>query len=195
VADLHIWRVGPAGRACIVSLVTHQPRPVEQLPGAAGVDPRPAACDRGSESLSFGRVRRDGAPVASVRASGAGLGFRACDGRWRDLPEWFGTGGSALWFRLTDGHRRAWPAFTTPAVPTAAGALRARHAPMFNAVLAGCPRQRDAPLEKTRADARVAQRLEYLLGGARPSGPAAFKANTPSSGSKDLELRLVPRRR
>ncbi|WP_295585182.1 CDF family Co(II)/Ni(II) efflux transporter DmeF [uncultured Lamprocystis sp.] len=29
VADLHIWRVGPAGRACIVSLVTHQPRPVE----------------------------------------------------------------------------------------------------------------------------------------------------------------------
>jgi len=29
VVDLHIWRVGPAGRACIVSLVTHQPRPVE----------------------------------------------------------------------------------------------------------------------------------------------------------------------
>ena len=29
VADLHLWRVGPAGRACIVSLVTHAPRPVE----------------------------------------------------------------------------------------------------------------------------------------------------------------------
>jgi Co/Zn/Cd efflux system component len=29
VADLHLWRVGPAGYACIVSLVTHQPQPVE----------------------------------------------------------------------------------------------------------------------------------------------------------------------
>lgn len=29
IADLHIWRVGPADRACIVSLVAHQPRPVE----------------------------------------------------------------------------------------------------------------------------------------------------------------------
>ncbi len=29
VSDLHVWRVGPAGRACIVSLVTHEPRPVE----------------------------------------------------------------------------------------------------------------------------------------------------------------------
>ena len=29
VADLHLWRIGPAGYACIVSLVTHQPRPVE----------------------------------------------------------------------------------------------------------------------------------------------------------------------
>ncbi len=29
VTDLHVWRVAPAGRACIVSLVTHQPRPVE----------------------------------------------------------------------------------------------------------------------------------------------------------------------
>lgn len=29
VADLHVWRVGPASRACIVSLVTHAPRPVE----------------------------------------------------------------------------------------------------------------------------------------------------------------------
>ncbi len=29
VADLHIWRIAPAGRACILSLVTHDPRPVE----------------------------------------------------------------------------------------------------------------------------------------------------------------------
>ena len=29
LADLHLWQVGPAGRACIVSLVTHNPRPVE----------------------------------------------------------------------------------------------------------------------------------------------------------------------
>jgi cation diffusion facilitator family transporter len=40
VADLHLWRVGTAGRACIVSLVTHCPRPVDhyrtlvdQVPG------------------------------------------------------------------------------------------------------------------------------------------------------------------
>ncbi len=38
VADLHVWRVGPAGRACIVSLVTHNPRPVEHYRGlVAGV--------------------------------------------------------------------------------------------------------------------------------------------------------------
>lgn len=29
IADLHIWRVGPRSRACIVSLVTNTPRPVE----------------------------------------------------------------------------------------------------------------------------------------------------------------------
>ncbi len=29
IADLHLWRIGPAGYACIVSLVTHEPRPVE----------------------------------------------------------------------------------------------------------------------------------------------------------------------
>ena len=29
VADLHVWRIGPAGYACIVSLVTHHPQPVE----------------------------------------------------------------------------------------------------------------------------------------------------------------------
>lgn len=28
VADLHVWRVGPASRACILSLVTHSPRSV-----------------------------------------------------------------------------------------------------------------------------------------------------------------------
>jgi len=29
VADLHLWRVGSAARACIVSIVTHDPRPVD----------------------------------------------------------------------------------------------------------------------------------------------------------------------
>ncbi|HNI09422.1 MAG TPA: CDF family Co(II)/Ni(II) efflux transporter DmeF, partial [Thiobacillaceae bacterium] len=29
VADLHLWRIGPASRACILSLVTHRPRPAE----------------------------------------------------------------------------------------------------------------------------------------------------------------------
>jgi cation diffusion facilitator family transporter len=29
VADLHVWRIAPSGRACILSLVTHQPREVE----------------------------------------------------------------------------------------------------------------------------------------------------------------------
>jgi cation diffusion facilitator family transporter len=29
VADLHVWRIAPSGRACILSLVTHDPRPVE----------------------------------------------------------------------------------------------------------------------------------------------------------------------
>jgi cation diffusion facilitator family transporter len=42
LADLHLWRVGPAGRACIVSLVTHSSRSVDHykslladLPGIA----------------------------------------------------------------------------------------------------------------------------------------------------------------
>ena len=29
IADLHVWRVGPASRACILSLVTHTPLPLE----------------------------------------------------------------------------------------------------------------------------------------------------------------------
>jgi cation diffusion facilitator family transporter len=40
IADLHLWRVGAAGRACILSLVTHRPRTVDhyralvaQVPG------------------------------------------------------------------------------------------------------------------------------------------------------------------
>jgi cation diffusion facilitator family transporter len=41
VADLHVWRIAPAGRACILSLVTHHPRPVEHyrglLAGMAGL--------------------------------------------------------------------------------------------------------------------------------------------------------------
>ncbi|MBS3935267.1 MAG: CDF family Co(II)/Ni(II) efflux transporter DmeF [Sulfuritalea sp.] len=42
LADLHVWRVGPASRACIVSLVTHAPLPLEtyrrRLAGIAGLD-------------------------------------------------------------------------------------------------------------------------------------------------------------
>jgi len=42
LADLHIWRIGPKSRACIVSLVTHTPQPVEnyrrRLAGIAGLD-------------------------------------------------------------------------------------------------------------------------------------------------------------
>lgn len=30
IADLHLWRVGPASHACIVSLVTHYPQPAER---------------------------------------------------------------------------------------------------------------------------------------------------------------------
>ena len=41
VTDLHLWRVGAQGRACIVSLVTHDPRPVEHyrslLAGVPGI--------------------------------------------------------------------------------------------------------------------------------------------------------------
>jgi cation diffusion facilitator family transporter len=39
VADLHLWRLGPAGSACIVSLVTHQPRPVEHYRALLGQIP------------------------------------------------------------------------------------------------------------------------------------------------------------
>jgi cation diffusion facilitator family transporter len=42
VADLHLWRVGPASRACILSLVTHSAHPAEfyrdRLAGIAGLD-------------------------------------------------------------------------------------------------------------------------------------------------------------
>jgi cation diffusion facilitator family transporter len=42
VADLHLWRVGAASRACIVSLATHDPRPPEfykrLLANIAGID-------------------------------------------------------------------------------------------------------------------------------------------------------------
>ena len=42
VADLHLWRVGPASRACILSLVTHAPLPAEHyrrlLAAVAGLD-------------------------------------------------------------------------------------------------------------------------------------------------------------
>ena len=42
IADLHVWRVGPASRACILSLVTHAPQPIEayrqKLASIAGLD-------------------------------------------------------------------------------------------------------------------------------------------------------------
>jgi cation diffusion facilitator family transporter len=42
IADLHVWRVGPASRACILSLVTHAPLPLEtwrhKLAGIHGLD-------------------------------------------------------------------------------------------------------------------------------------------------------------
>ncbi len=42
IADLHLWRVGPASHACIVSLVAHQPRDADDykalLKGIAGLD-------------------------------------------------------------------------------------------------------------------------------------------------------------
>lgn len=42
VADLHIWRIGPASRACILSIVSHDPLTVEQyrqrLAAVAGLD-------------------------------------------------------------------------------------------------------------------------------------------------------------
>jgi Co/Zn/Cd efflux system component len=30
IADLHVWRIGPASRACILSLVSHAPLAVEE---------------------------------------------------------------------------------------------------------------------------------------------------------------------
>jgi cation diffusion facilitator family transporter len=42
IADLHLWRIGPASRACIVSLVTHAPLAIEayrqKLAGIHGLD-------------------------------------------------------------------------------------------------------------------------------------------------------------
>jgi cation diffusion facilitator family transporter len=42
IADLHVWRIGPASRACIVSLVSHAPLAIEdyraQLAAVAGLD-------------------------------------------------------------------------------------------------------------------------------------------------------------
>jgi len=42
IADLHVWRLGPTSHACIVSLVTHDPRPADHykglLEGVAGLE-------------------------------------------------------------------------------------------------------------------------------------------------------------
>jgi Co/Zn/Cd efflux system component len=39
VADLHVWRVGPASRACIVSIVSAEPQPVEHYRERLGAIP------------------------------------------------------------------------------------------------------------------------------------------------------------
>jgi cation diffusion facilitator family transporter len=51
IADLHVWRVGPQSRACIVSLVTRHPRPpqhykakLEALPGLEHITVEVNAC-------------------------------------------------------------------------------------------------------------------------------------------------------
>jgi cation diffusion facilitator family transporter len=42
IADLHVWRLGPSSHGCIVSLVTHRPRPADHyktlLKGVAGLE-------------------------------------------------------------------------------------------------------------------------------------------------------------
>ncbi|AGA90563.1 cation diffusion facilitator family transporter [Thioflavicoccus mobilis 8321] len=65
IADLHIWRIAPAGHACIVSLVTHQPKPIELyrerlagLPGLLHVTVevnqcRQAACQAARQARSI----------------------------------------------------------------------------------------------------------------------------------------------
>jgi len=94
IADLHLWRVGTAGRGCIVSLVTHRPRPVDGGPGlyriscypptqACGSLPRPALPSSGyrppdgrSASMpgrSLRQSRRNIEPITS-RPSALALG-------------------------------------------------------------------------------------------------------------------------
>ncbi len=63
VADLHVWRIGPASRACILSVVSHAPLTVERyrqmLAGIAGLDHitieinqcRDSRCRPGNRSL------------------------------------------------------------------------------------------------------------------------------------------------
>jgi hypothetical protein len=47
VADLHVWRIAPSGRACILSLVTHQPRQVEHSGALQGRRDIPAEIAQG----------------------------------------------------------------------------------------------------------------------------------------------------
>lgn len=61
VADLHLWRVGPDSLACIVSLVSHSPRPVQDyralLASVPGLDHVTVEVHRCSDP----RCRREGA--------------------------------------------------------------------------------------------------------------------------------------
>lgn len=62
IADLHVWRIGPASRACIVSLVSHAPLAIEeyrrQLAAVAGLD-------HVTIEVNQCRICPDGEPAAS----------------------------------------------------------------------------------------------------------------------------------
>ena len=65
VADLHVWRIGPTSRACIVAVVSHTPLAADdyrqQLAAVAGLDHitvevnRCRACNVGDPSVLSGR--------------------------------------------------------------------------------------------------------------------------------------------
>lgn len=82
IADLHLWRIGPAGRACIVSLVTHEPRPVahyrsllEEIPGIVHLTVEVHQCredgcldKRGAEGVQAATgAHRDGREGGAIR--------------------------------------------------------------------------------------------------------------------------------
>lgn len=60
VADLHLWQVGAASRACILSLVTHSPRPVQEYRELLAAVP---GLDHLTVEINHCRDRRCGAPA------------------------------------------------------------------------------------------------------------------------------------